>query len=329
MRKHHTITIAVLVALVLAGCKREEPAPSGENTSPAVSPENPAPSTPQALPRKLGDAAWLLDGLQFVKGGPVRIEPGKVFVVEFWATWCPPCRTSIPHLTDVAHRFEDEKVVVVGISTETVDIVKPFVEQMGDKMDYHVAVDPEGKVSRGYSQAFDRGTIPHAFVVDTAGRVVWYGHPMDNLEQVLAQVVAGTFDPAALAAREARMRKLQGYFAAVDSGASLADARAALVDWIDAAEPELLNYLAWNIMTKLPEPRRDMALALDAAEKANTLTEGNNAMVLDTYALALFQNGKVQEAITTQTKAVELAEGNEHMQAELQQRLDRYTAAQN
>jgi thiol-disulfide isomerase/thioredoxin len=313
MRKHSAITIAVLVSLAVAGCKREEPAPS----------------TPQTLPSKLGDAAWPLDGLQFVKGGPVRIEPGKVFVVEFWATWCPPCRTTIPHLTDLARRFEDDEVIVVGISRETVDIVKTFVEKMGNKMDYHVAVDPEGKVSRGYSQAFDRGTIPHAFVVDAAGRVVWYGHPMDNLEQVLAQVLAGTFDPAALAAREARMREVQGYFAAVNGGASLADARAALADCINAAEPELLDYLSWNIMTELPEPRRDIALALETAEKANALTEGNDATVLDTYALALFQNGKVQEAIATQAKAVELAEGNEPMQAELQRRLDQYTAAQN
>ncbi len=140
----------------------------------------------------LGDSAYPLTGLTWVKGGPVSLDPGKVYVVEFWATWCPPCRASIPHLTELQRRYGD-KVTFVGVSEENAGVVKKFVEQQGDNMDYHVAVDANGQVGKGYMEAFRQNGIPHAFVVNGAGTVVWHGHPLDSLEDVLNQVLAGTY----------------------------------------------------------------------------------------------------------------------------------------
>ena len=65
---------------------------------------------------------------------------------------------------------------------------------MADKMDYNVAIDAIGGVGMGYMLAFQQGGIPTAFVVDQQGRVVWYGHPMGALENVLRQVIAGTYE---------------------------------------------------------------------------------------------------------------------------------------
>ena len=72
------------------------------------------------LPTKLGDPAYPLVGLTFVKGEPVEFTPGKVYVVEFWATWCPPCKDSIPHLTELSKKYEDQGVVIIGITNENV-----------------------------------------------------------------------------------------------------------------------------------------------------------------------------------------------------------------
>src|SRR5262249_37587197 len=81
---------------------------------------------------KLGDPAPKLDVKEFIKGDPVpSLEKGKVYVVEFWAPWCPPCRTSIPHLTELQKKHKDAVFIGVSIAERNQAGVKPFVEQMG------------------------------------------------------------------------------------------------------------------------------------------------------------------------------------------------------
>jgi thiol-disulfide isomerase/thioredoxin len=128
--------------------------------------------TPLAPAAELGDAAEPLQIAAWVKGKPVDLAAGKgkqVFVIEFWATWCGPCRESIPHLTELQKQFKDKGVVFIGITDEKTEVAKKFVEKMGAKMDYTVAVDA-GKTSKGYMEAYGVNGIPNAFVVDKAGK---------------------------------------------------------------------------------------------------------------------------------------------------------------
>lgn len=197
------IGIVLLTLVFIVGCEKKEAdaTGSGQGSTPAAKVQEPTPdqsaadstqSAAATVPTKLGDAAYPLVGLTWVKGEPVNVGGGKVTVVEFWATWCPPCRVSIPHLTDLQAKYEDRGVVVVGISNEDEATVRPFVEKMGQKMDYHVAIDGAGKVGGGYMGAFKQNSIPTAFVVDKAGKVLWHGHPAE-IEPVLDQVVSGTY----------------------------------------------------------------------------------------------------------------------------------------
>ena len=151
-------------------------------------------SAPNLLAAELGDAAKPLDIQEWVKGKPVNLADGKdktIYVVEFWATWCPPCRASIPHLTELQQKFKDRGVQFVGVSNESLETVKPFVSQMGDKMNYTVAIDDNDKTSADYMGAFGVDGIPHAFVVDKSGAISWHGHPMAELEQAIEKALAG------------------------------------------------------------------------------------------------------------------------------------------
>ena len=130
-----------------------------------------------------GEPAAALAVAHWVKGNPVDISDG-VHVVEFWATWCPPCRTSIPHLTQIQQQYKDRGVNIIGISNEELGTVEPFVTRMGSKMNYTVAIDEGRNTSKGYMGKYGVNGIPQAFVVKD-GAVVWHGHPMDKLEAAI------------------------------------------------------------------------------------------------------------------------------------------------
>ncbi|MHC5160868.1 MAG: redoxin domain-containing protein [Planctomycetota bacterium] len=306
---------------------------------PAVEVEAPAAPAPEPKVEsaQLGQKAGPLEGLTYVKGDAVSFEAGKTYVVEFWATWCGPCRTSIPHLTEVQNQFKEKGVTVIGISSEDAETVKPFVEKMGGKMEYTVALDTDRKVNDAYMKTFNQRGIPTAFIVDGKGNVAWVGHPMGGLEEVLELVVAGSFDPQAYAKAEAErqaaereLHKLyQDYNAALIQGAAIEETRPTAEKIIESNNPRVMNALAWHIlkMPSVDEANRDTEIALKAADKANTETKGEDPMVLDTYALALFQNDRVAEAVATQQKAIDLAAGNERIQADMKTRLEEFKAA--
>ena len=143
----------------------------------------------------LGDAAAPLQIEKWVQGGPVDMDAdtNKIYVVEFWATWCPPCLVSIPHLTEIQKEFKDKGVVVIGISDETASTVNTFIRRMGDKMHYIVGLDKELKTTEGYMNQYGVDTLPYAFIV-RHGQVIWRGRPMTGLEDALKEIVNGTFN---------------------------------------------------------------------------------------------------------------------------------------
>jgi len=65
---------------------------------------------------KIGDPAPILHPMAWIKGEPVtHYDPGRIYVVEFWATWCPPCLESVPRLTALQSKYRDE-LTVVGVN---------------------------------------------------------------------------------------------------------------------------------------------------------------------------------------------------------------------
>ena len=280
----------------------------------------------------LGMPAPPLKIAKWIKGGPVDLAAGiatgtNIYVVEFWATWCPPCRVSIPHLTDLQKRFKNQGVTVIGISNELEGQVRPFVGKQGDQMDYVVALDDGEKTSEAYMKAFEQNGIPHAFVIDRKGRVAWQGHPMAGLDKAIEEMVAGRFDlEAARRAVEAE-RRIPDYLDKAAQGADAASLRE-LGDRIlkdGAGQPSLLNEFAWALLTNPRIKTRDVDLATRAAKAAYDGTDGKDASIVDTYARAFFVAGKVKEAVELQKKAV-AASREERERKTLEKTLQEYQA---
>ncbi|MDG3004825.1 TlpA family protein disulfide reductase [Paludisphaera mucosa] len=150
----------------------------------------------------VGDAAPKLEVKEFVKGEPIKaLEPGKLYVVEFWATWCGPCIATIPHLTELQKKHPEVTFIGVSILEDDQSGIKPFVEKMGEKMDYRVAMDavPEkadsdqGAMAKNWMKAADQNGIPTAFIVNKDLKVVWIGHP-GEIDEPLEKVVNGSWD---------------------------------------------------------------------------------------------------------------------------------------
>jgi peroxiredoxin len=107
---------------------------------------------------------------------------GKVVLVNFWATWCPPCRKEIPDLEALYQRFKEDGLVVLGISDEPATKVQPFVHQ--EKIHYPVLLDPGRKANKLYSVA----GIPMSFVYSRSGKLVAESMDMRTRDQFLAML---------------------------------------------------------------------------------------------------------------------------------------------
>lgn len=158
--------------------------------------------------------------------GEVRqFENDKVYVVEFWATWCLPCIGSMPHLVELQEKFADRQVQIISVSQEPLETVTPFLKRevrSGENEQtyaeltsaYSLATDPDGSVYEDYMVASGRKTIPTAFVVGKTGQIEWIGHPM-NLDEPLEAIVAGTWDVAAFHAEWEELQRQEAFAAKV------------------------------------------------------------------------------------------------------------------
>lgn len=144
---------------------------------------------------------WIQDGNGFFK--PVtQFEKGKVYVVEFWATWCGPCIQSMPHLAELQNKYRGQNVQIVSVSNETIEEVQDLLakenEQVGKTFSeitsaYSLTTDPDGSVHRDYMDAANQQGIPTSFIVGKSGLIEWIGHPME-LDGPLEAVVNDSWD---------------------------------------------------------------------------------------------------------------------------------------
>ena len=107
---------------------------------------------------------------------------GKVVVVEFWATWCPPCRSSIPHLIKLYNANKSKGLVLISLTNEKKREIRSFVRK--NKMTYPIGA------GSSTSNLYGVSGIPHAVVIGRDGKVVWEGHPMSGLDGAVKKALS-------------------------------------------------------------------------------------------------------------------------------------------
>lgn len=161
---------ALLLALALAGAAAcAAPAPADDRCEAVMG---------QYAP--LIELAWL-DG-----SAPSGLESlrGRVVLLEFWRTWCGPCRQQVRHLNELHGRYEADGLVTVAVSDEAPELLRRTAEELGVTYATARSVDESAEALYGIR------SVPRAFLIDRAGVLVWVGHPATLEEERLRSLLA-------------------------------------------------------------------------------------------------------------------------------------------
>lgn len=315
---------------------------------------------------KLSIEHWVQDAPS--KRKPVtEFEQGKVYVVEFWATWCGPCVQSMPHLAALQEKYADRGVRIISVSDEPLDTVETFLSRTakgvaaGAAEDpptyaditraYSLTTDPDQSTYKDYMEAAAQNAIPAAFIVGKDAKIEWLGHPMElegpleavlndawdreafaeqvRLQQKMAQAQreiqmalrAGKPEQAletidALLAEEAtkqdpqlNLLKFQILLGAQQTEEALAHLKNIFAQLRD---PQQTDMVAWNIhqfaKQGFSKDPRMLTAAVQAAQQALAEAEDPiKASLLDTIGHILALEGKLEEALASEKRALELA----------------------
>lgn len=165
---------------------------------------------------RVGDKAPTLSIHWWIKGSPVlAFKRNNIYVIEFGATWCGPCRAHIPHLKELANKYKD-RITVVNVyiwengqlpsaDSSYIRRIRNIVQNLNEGALYSVGIDgPLQNTALNWMTAAQLTAVPKSFIVDQNGIITWIGEP-DELDAVLEKVVAGKFNSP----EQAQGQKLQ------------------------------------------------------------------------------------------------------------------------
>lgn len=164
MRRLHVLFWCVGLLFALGACGSDDapsptdlsqPDPSSTSSKSHETDPYPAPDVP--METLDGETLNLAD------------QSGKVVLVNFWATWCGPCRREIPDLVNLYSDLRDEGLVIVGIAVdqEGAEVVEPFVNEQ--QINYPIVLDPEQSLETHFDAMYG---LPTTYVVNPEGKIV-------------------------------------------------------------------------------------------------------------------------------------------------------------
>lgn len=95
---------------------------------------------------------------------------GKIIVLNFWATWCPPCREEMPELSRLYQEFQNKNVVVLGLAIDDLALVKEFLQT--SPVNYPIFITENESMELGTELGNDQGVLPYTIIIDADGNVI-------------------------------------------------------------------------------------------------------------------------------------------------------------
>ena len=152
-----------------------------------------AQNTASDRPLLIGDTAPRLRLDTFISGIPIdNFESGRIYVVDFWTTYCKPCIELMPHLAKLTKQYKDDlSVISVNVyqkrqypKSRAVEII----DSLGKKVNFSVAFESGTEMQNTWLKHNWNAGVPKSFVVEKSGRIAWSGYPTD-LDNVLKLIV--------------------------------------------------------------------------------------------------------------------------------------------
>ncbi|MET4278907.1 MULTISPECIES: TlpA disulfide reductase family protein [unclassified Bradyrhizobium] len=129
-----------------------------------------------------------------------NFEPGKVYIVEFWASWCDPCVKAMPHLIELQAKYKAEGLEVIAVAAyekaPTADEARAkldaWLTEKFSNLNYRIGFDSTREMNKLWMDASSSTGVPRSFIVDRDGHIAFIGDPPD-IDHVLPKIINGTW----------------------------------------------------------------------------------------------------------------------------------------
>ena len=200
-----------------------------------------------------------------------EFEPGKIYVIDFWATWSSPSHRWMSTYSELQDRYFKDDVQIISISDEDEESVADFLElDMNNNSDmiyaeqtlnYCVTTDSDRSVFEDYVEASQMKNVPAVFIVGKTGLIEWFGNP-EKMKRPLKKIIDGNWDRGVFKKRALAQQQLKKLATEVQKLTAAGDVEGALViieqmieSTDDAKSKAEMQNLRLQLMTTIDSPK--------------------------------------------------------------------------